>query len=241
MPAVGLTFRKGFGRLTSARRRRVVALVSGGLDSCALVDALLGSGAVVVPVYIRCGLRWESVEVVWLTRWLSSIRHPRLAPLSILSLPMRALYQPHWSLGRGRVPSARSADAAVYLPGRNVLLLTTGAIIAAQSGASSLALGTLAGNPFGDATSAFFRQMAGCLSRALRRPLRIIAPLRRFTKAEVIRRHASLPFQLTFSCLNPRGLRHCGRCNKCAERMRAFIHAKIHDPTDYEYPGRSTK
>jgi 7-cyano-7-deazaguanine synthase len=38
---------------------------------------------------------------------------------------------------------------------------------------------------------------------------------------------------LTFSCLAPQGRRHCGRCNKCAERKRAFRQAGIPDPTKY--------
>ena len=31
----------------------------------------------------------------------------------------------------------------------------------------------------------------------------------------------------------PRGLRHCGRCTKCAERQHAFAAAGVPDPTRY--------
>jgi 7-cyano-7-deazaguanine synthase len=41
------------------------------------------------------------------------------------------------------------------------------------------------------------------------------------------------PFHLSFSCLQPHGLRHCGRCNKCAERQLAFRKAGVPDPTTY--------
>ena len=50
-------------------------------------------------------------------------RAPRLARPVILHVPVGDVYGRHWSLtGRG-VPGADSHDPAVYLPGRNLLLL----------------------------------------------------------------------------------------------------------------------
>jgi 7-cyano-7-deazaguanine synthase len=42
-----------------------------------------------------------------------------------------------------------------------------------------------------------------------------------------------LPLQHTFSCIAPVGDLHCGRCNKCAERRKAFAEAGMADPTQY--------
>ena len=218
------------------QRNSVVALVSGGLDSYGLVHQLLQDGRVVHPLYVRCGLLWEPAEAYWLSRWLSRIRRPGLRPLSVLEVPIRSLYGRHWSLtGRG-VPSASSPDRAVYLPGRNVLLFGHAAVFAAQRRVSTLATGILAGNPFGDATPRFLTRFAASLRDALGQPIRIVAPLRRLTKARVIRRTPPALFGLTFSCIHPRGRRHCGECNKCAERRAAFHRAKLADPTVY-YPG----
>ena len=227
MRAGSLTFPKAFVRVPT------IVLVSAGVDSCALVEALLERGALVIPLYVRGGLRWEFAELTWLKRWLARRHYPRLKPLMVRSMSVRDLYADHWSTTGHGVPSHRSADTAVYLPARNVWLLTIAATLAAQRRCSALALGTLKGNPFGDATPEFFRTMTAALSRALSHPLQIIAPLRRLTKAQLIRRFPDLPFHLTFSCLQPRGLRHCGRCNKCAERQRAFRAAHIPDPTAY--------
>jgi 7-cyano-7-deazaguanine synthase len=88
-------------------------------------------------------------------------------------------------------------------------------------------VGTLGGNPFSDASPAFFHALAGVLRRALGRPITILAPLRRFTKPQLIRAWSHLPLELTFSCLQPSGFRPCGRCNKCAERRRAFRQAGL--------------
>ena len=214
-----------------------------------LLTRFLKAGSGVFPLYLRCGFSWESAELYWLRRFLAAVRSPNLLPLQVVDMPLRSVYGArstsltscraqsrdgaHWSLTRRRIPGAESADAAVYLPGRNVLLLSYAAVACAPQGIRTIALGTLSGNPFGDATKRFFREMASCLTQALRHPIRIIAPLRRLTKPQLIRRAARIPLGLTFSCLNPRGRRHCGRCNKCAERRRAFRAAGIVDPTLY--------
>lgn len=208
-------------------------LVSGGLDSALLLHHLLASGTRLFPLYLRCGFSWEGAELYWLRRFLRAVRAPGLRSLRVVDTPLRSTYGPHWSLTGRRIPGAMSRDAAVYLPGRNALLLSYAAIICAQRKASTVVLGTLKSNPFSDASPTFFRDMSACLSRALHHPLRVLTPLRRVTKAQLIRSAASAPLGLTFSCLRPRGHRHCGRCNKCAERRRAFRAAGVVDPTRY--------
>ena len=222
--------------MAASRTSAVCVLVSGGVDSAFLLAQLLRSHAA-APVYVRCGLRWEAAELHWLRQLLRALRSPHLRPLRVVRLPLRSLYGPHWSLTGRRAPSAESPDAAVYLPGRNMLLLGCAGVVCAQAGAgpSAIALGTLAGNPFGDATPAFFRRMAACLSQALDRRIRILTPLRRLRKARLIRCAAKVPLHLTFSCIRPRGMRHCGRCNKCAERQAAFRAAGVVDRTGQVY------
>jgi 7-cyano-7-deazaguanine synthase len=54
-------------------------------------------------------------------------------------------------------------------------------------------------------------------------------------KEDVIRLGVALgvPFDLTLSCMSPRGDRHCGECSKCRERHDGFAAAGLADPTDY--------
>lgn len=216
-----------------SRTSSVCLLVSGGLDSGLLVHRYLSRKVRVVPVYLRCGLSWESVELQYLRRFLRRVRTPALSPLQIVDMPLRGVYGSHWSLrGRG-MPGPRSADAAVYLPGRNVLLLTAAAIVCARARLSTIALGILKGNPFGDATPRFCAALARALTQALGHPIRIVMPLSMMSKAAAVRAARDMPLGLTFSCLRPQGRRHCGRCNKCVERRRAFGTAGIADPTPY--------
>jgi len=116
------------------------------------------------------------------------------------------------------------------------MLLTKTAIHCARQGIERISLGPLAGNPFPDATPAFFESMSTALSLGLAHSLTIAAPFADLHKADVIRLGMELgvPLELTLSCMNPHNGRHCGQCSKCRERRDAFIEAGVVDPTTYE-------
>lgn len=216
-------------------RSSACVLLSGGLDSAALFSYYLKHASRIQPLYVRCGLRWEEAELHWIKRFLKAASTRRVYPLRVVFLPMRSLYAAHWSLTGKGVPGSLTADSAVYLPGRNVFLLSAAAVVCAQMKLRRIGLGILKANPFGDATPRFFQSLSETLAQALRFPVSIEAPFRMLSKAQLVRQAAEAPLALTFSCLNPRrGYAHCGRCNKCAERQRAFRLAGVTDPTRYE-------
>jgi len=213
-------------------------LSSGGIDSAVALAEAAREGPV-APVFVRSGLVWEPAEMYWLERFLQTLGAP---PLVVLDLPVADLYGEHWSLTGEGPPGAETADEAVYLPGRNLLLLSKAGVWAAGAGCEAIVMGPLAANPFPDGTRAFFDAMGVAIGIAmgLGRPLPVETPLSGLTKAEVIRRGAGLPLELTLSCLIPTAdHRHCGACNKCAERRRGFVEAGVPDPTEYAYGSRA--
>jgi 7-cyano-7-deazaguanine synthase len=218
---------------TPSSRAALAVLVSGGLDSAVLLAEALRERTAVYPLYVRTGLYWEVTELRFLSRYLEAVRRPALQPLHVLELPVNDLYGDHWSLtGRG-VPDADSADEAVFLPGRNVLLLAKAILWCHLHGVGELALAPLSANPFPDATPAFFRAYQDVVNQAVGGAVQVSRPYATLTKAEVLRRGRDFPLELTFSCIRPVDGRHCGRCNKCAERRRAFAAAGVPDRTEY--------
>jgi len=218
----------------SARRNSdICVLVSGGLDSGVLVGESAKTYRRVFPLFVQMGLRWEQVELYWLRRFLGQLNFSNLQPLRVVDMPVADVYGKHWSITGKAVPSRHTQDAAVYLPGRNLLLLAKAVTFCAHHRIPTIALASLAQNPFPDARPAFFRQYSKLASHALGQTVTVIAPYRRLAKLQVLRRGAHLPLHLTFSCLSPRGRLHCGRCNKCAERQSVFQDAGIHDSTRY--------
>jgi len=222
------------------RRQSVAALTSGGLDSAILLAELLKVHDSVQPLYIRTGLVWEGAELEHLKRFLSAISAPGLRPLQILEMPVGDLYGRHWSITGKDVPDSDTTDEAVYLPGRNVLLLAKGILWCHLHDVTALALGVLGSNPFADATPQFFAAYQDAVNQAVNGRVGIVLPFAGKTKREVMGLGARLPLGLTFSCIRPQGGRHCGRCNKCAERRRAFAEAGLTDPTEYQPEGSCT-
>lgn len=188
------------------------------------------------PLYVSSGLVWEDAEREVLTRALAAFPDPaRLAPLRSLDASVRDVYPPaHWSLN-GTPPGYDTPDKDVYLVGRNVVLLGKAGLYCALNDVPRICLGPLAGNPFPDATPAFFDAMARALSLGLAHEITIDAPYRTWKKVDVIRRGQEIgaPMALTLSCMSPAGALHCGACSKCRERHDAFLEAIGDDPTTY--------
>lgn len=218
------------------RGHDVAVLASGGVESAILCLDLLREASRVFPLYVRFGLRWEDVELAHLRTFLDRCARPGLMPLHVFDEPLADVYDDaHWSTGGATVPDATTPDDAVYLPGRNLLLSTKAAVWCRLRRVDVLALGCLQSNPFPDSTPEFFDGLEAVVNRALGGHLRIVRPFSRLHKTEVIQRGAALdlPLSLTFSCIQPVDGRHCGVCNKCAERQAGFRTAGLPDHTAY--------
>ena len=211
---------------------KIAVLASGGLDSAVLL-AELASAAHVYPIYVKCGLKWEAEELRALNSFVAALKNPQVMPLIVLEIPTAALYGDHWSLSGANVPDADAPDSEVLIPGRNILLLGLAAVWCSTNGVSRIAIGSLDGNPFPDATQEFFDNFARALGLGLGRAIQIEAPFRGIHKEELIRRSGGLPLDLTLTCMAPKEGVHCGQCNKCRERQLAFQKAGIADRTTY--------
>ena len=212
-------------------------LCSGGLDSAVLLAdvARATRPGRVVPIYVSVGLAWEQEEIAMLDALLHAAPFEGVDPIVSLRFDMRDVYSPtHWAV-RGEPPAFDTPDGDVYLEGRNIVLLTKASVYMARAGLSRVFLGPLAGNPFPDATPAFFEAMARSLSLGLAAPIEIAAPFASLHKADVIKlgQKLGVPLELTLSCMQPSNGWHCGRCSKCRERRDAFREAGMDDPARY--------
>jgi 7-cyano-7-deazaguanine synthase len=218
-------------------RAPLAVLVSGGPDSAVLVGELALISPQVTPLYVRFGMVWEPAEERALRRFLAAISSPTLAALQVFDLPLAAVYGDHWSTTGEQTPGSDTPDSAVFLPGRNLLLLAQTSVWCHLHAIGTLALGLLRGNPFSDATDRFFADYQATIQQALGSGLQIVRPYQALSKTDVLRRGAAMPLEETWSCIRPVGDLHCGRCNKCAERHLAFVRANFIDPTRYAPQG----
>lgn len=215
------------------RTTTIGVLASGGLDSSILIGHLIRSGRSVQPFYIRTGLYWQRRELAALAQFLEAIAAPELRPLVVLDLPLADLYGEHWSVTGQNSPDATTPDEAVFLPGRNALLLVKAAVWCQLHGIAELALAPLGTSPFDDAGANFLADFQAALNRGGASHVELLRPFGKMTKRQVMELGRGLPLALTFSCIAPADGLHCGRCNKCAERKAAFREAEIPDGTRY--------
>jgi len=206
------------------------------------VDQLSQAYVKVHPLYIRTGLLWEDTELSWLKRFLEATVRAEVAPLSVVELSMADVYGSHWGIHGENIPDGQSPDEAVYLPGRNIILLSKAAVFCSMNQIETLAIGVLKGNPFPDGSLSFLKRFGEVLSVGLDFPFEVIAPFSKLSKEAVLERGKKLPLDLTFSCIAPVEGNHCGECNKCAERMKAFAYLNQVDQTEYvSKSGRKSK
>ena len=193
----------------------------------------IADGEDVQPVYVSTGLAWEAEEQAAARTFLASL--PPTRALKALTVDMTDVYPPsHWAI-RGEAPGFDTPDRDVYLEGRNLTLLSKAAVFMARTGSTRVQIGLLSGNPFPDSSRTFFDAMEKAVSAGLASSIAIEAPLAEMSKADVIRlgQRLGVRLDLTLSCMQPVGGRHCGRCSKCRERRDAFTAASVIDPTDY--------
>jgi len=213
---------------------QLAVLVSGGADSAVLVADRARQGWIVHPIYVQFGLSWEPTEEAHLRRFLDSLpTELDTHPLVVLALPIADVYGAHWSVSGTDVPDASTPDAAVFLPGRNLLLLSKATVWCVLNGVETIALATLKGNPFADSSADFFASFGAMVERGLEHRLSVLAPFADMTKSDVLEMGRDLALEYTFSCIAPVAGRHCGRCNKCHERREGFAAARMRDPTAY--------
>lgn len=224
--------------------QKAVILASGGLDSTVAAAVAREEGCELFLLTIRYGQRHlREVDCARaVARWLKAAQHTELSvDLKVLggSALTSAMAVPKDRL----VGSQEQSIPATYVPARNMIFLSLALAFAEVQGAGLIYFGAnirdYSGYPdcrpeFLDAFSTMAKvgTKAGLAGKAVE----IRAPLLHLTKAEIIKRGASLniPFRLTHSCYDPdQDGKACGQCDSCQIRKKGFEEAGILDEISY--------
>ncbi len=188
----------------------VVTLLSGGLDSAVVAALVRNEGLRQLSIFVDYGQRARARE------WVAS---QRIAIQLGISAPIRIDVSGYGATVPCGLtdPRLRIREDA-FLPGRNLMFLLLASAHAWRVGARAIAIGNLSDETaiFPDQTDCFRRRAADTLSTALDRPVRILAPLARFTKADVISLAALFGIHGAWSCHSD-GDKPCGMCIACLE------------------------
>ncbi len=221
---------------------RTVVLLSGGLDSAVAAAWAVTAGHAVSALSVEYGQRHRAeLDSARKVAEILRIADHRLVAVDLRALGGSALTD---AIDVPRHRDRIGAEIPItYVPARNALLLALLAGFAEVAGASHLVIGAnvqdYSGYP--DCRPEFLRAFSEALRLGTRAgvsggDLHVHAPLLHLSKAGIVRLGVALGLDLglTLSCYDPPAARvHCGGCDACRLRRRAFEEAGVVDPSRY--------
>lgn len=229
----------------TAKTKKAVVLLSGGLDSATVLAIAKSQGYTPYALSFSYGQRhaWE-LEAAKQVAAAGGAEQHRIAEIDLRVFGGSALTDDI------AVPKGRSADEmshgipVTYVPARNTIFLSFALAWAEVLGAEDIFLGVNALDYSGypDCRPEFiaaYETMANLATKAGvegKQRLKIHTPLMQMTKAEIIRAGMQLgvDYALTSSCYDPGpGGRPCGECDSCLLRQKGFRENGMEDPLKY--------
>jgi 7-cyano-7-deazaguanine synthase len=221
--------------------RRVVAVMSGGLDSTTMAYSLRAQGYSLIAISFDYGQRHRK-ELAYAERLAADLD----APWTLIDLHAAGLTNvltgSALTDASVTVPDGHYADESMRItvvPNRNAIMLSIACALAVTRDAEAVAFGAHGGDHFiyPDCRPEFVRAFETMVNVAVEGIARIeiLAPFLSMNKTDIVGLGAELhvPFERTWSCYKG-GLVHCGVCGTCFERREAFAQAQVADPTEYE-------
>jgi 7-cyano-7-deazaguanine synthase len=219
---------------------KAVLLLSGGLDSYTAAAIARSEGYELYALSVRYGqIHSREIDAARaVAKALGVARHAELT-VDLASFGGSAL------VGDGEIPKDRTLAGdhsipSTYVPARNTVFLSLALAWSEVVGAEAIVIGVNALDYSGypDCRPEYLEAFSRMAALATRvgvegAPLRILAPLVHMSKADIIRRGASLglDYGLTHSCYDPLPSgAPCGRCDSCRLRAKGFAEAGLRDP-----------
>lgn len=219
--------------------KKAVVLLSGGMDSAAVVALAQEQGFAVHALSVRYGQRHTSeLDAAARVATAQGVIAHKVVDVDLRSIGGSAL------TADIDVPDAGGDGIPVtYVPARNTIMLSLALGWAEVIGANDLFCGVNAVDYSGypDCRPEFVRAFEVLANLATKAGvegagLRVHAPLQFLSKADIVRKGVRLgvDFGLTVSCYRAdTDGRACGHCDACRLRAAGFTDAGIPDPTHY--------
>lgn len=223
----------------SPHHRPAVVLLSGGMDSAAVLAIARAQGFACHALSVSYGQRHTSElrAAADVAQALGAVSH------KTVTLDLRAIGGSALTADIPVPEAAGSGIPVTYVPARNTIMLSIALGWAEVLGAADIFCGVNAVDYSGypDCRPAFIEAFEALANLATKAGvegagIRIHAPLMRMGKGEIVREGLRLgvDFGRTVSCYQADADgRACGRCDACRLRAQGFADAGVPDPTRY--------
>jgi len=214
-------------------KTKCIVVLSGGPDSATVAYWAKNQGYDVNAITFNYGqIADKEIECA------RKIAKELSATIKVIDLSaLKEIFHGVTSLCNENIPLTSSFSQPIIVPFRNAIFLSVSVSYAVSVGADKIFYGAQGSDePFyPDCRKEFYKafEKAACLGTE--KEISIEAPFSGKPKSETIKAGAELgvPFELTWSCYRD-GPLHCGKCESCVNRKKAFAQAGIRDPTEYE-------
>jgi 7-cyano-7-deazaguanine synthase len=218
---------------------KVVAIVSGGLDSVTLLHYIYEKEQkeAAVLTFLYGQKHQKEIECARYHARLLACPDHQVIDLSYL-IPLFS----HSALiaGKVQVPDVETImgdpQPPTYVPNRNMIFLAIAAAYAENNGIGEIYYGAQRHDAFGywDTTPQFVERLNAIFGLNRKSMIEIIAPFVQNTKVDTLRLglEIGVDYSQTWSCYEGNELA-CGICAACAERVRAFRELGLNDPLPY--------
>lgn len=188
----------------------IVTLMSGGLDSSLMSVLTNESGEAQIPLFINYGQLNAEKEYKGALLHCKCFGFPKPTVIDISGYGQ--------VITSGITDSKKDIVKEAFLPGRNMMLLLIASSFAVQNNSSVISIGLLDERTvlFPDQTDDFLISAEYTISKALGTKIEIVAPLRSFTKQDVIEMSKDKGIDGTYSCHSGND-EPCGKCISCQE------------------------
>jgi len=215
-----------------AETNRSVVVLSGGPDSATVAYWAKKQGYSVYAITFNYGqIATKETEYAILVAERLKI------PIKVVDLSsLKEIFAGVTSLIDQNIPMTSSFSQPIIVPFRNAIFLSIAVAYAVALGAARIFYGAQGSDePFyPDCRKEFWKSFEKAARLGTDKEMVIEAPLSNIPKSEIMKLGSSLgvPFDLTWSCyLNNSA--HCGKCESCTNRKKAFMKSGVPDPTKY--------
>ena len=221
--------------------RKVVAIVSGGLDSVTMAYDLVNRNYEITLISYNYGQRHKKeIEYAQKCAENLSVQHHIVDLLEVSNL----LSGSSLTSEEISVPDGHYAEESMRItvvPNRNAIMINIAAALAVSKGCDFVATGVHGGDHYiyPDCRPEYISAQSEVLRLAnagfVSEEFSVLAPFVNISKDGIVKIGDGLgvPWLDTWSCYKG-GEIHCGSCGTCFERREAFVLANVADPTSYE-------
>jgi len=215
---------------------KVVALVSGGLDSVVALYHAREKHEVVAAISFHYGSKHNDREIPHAKWHADKLGIPHIVvPLAFIG----EQFESDLLAKGGEIPKGHYEEDSMkktVVPFRNGIMLSIAAGFAESKDANGLVIAAHAGDHaiYPDCREDFMRAMGDAIRLGTYAEVDLLRPFISMTKAEIAGRghELNVDFSKTWSCYVGGDI-HCGECGTCVERREAFVLSGVPDPTAY--------